>query len=102
MCKDSKCTDRICYDKPEGAYCDMRFVFQIPNSESLLLNPKSREENVCNAHKCHNPCSTPDAPHMMVCECPETDPRTGMQSDDRCQLCCFDFKAKRCSNAFRA
>jgi hypothetical protein len=27
----------------------------------------------------------------MVCECPMIDPDTGFASDDRCQLCCFDF-----------
>jgi hypothetical protein len=27
----------------------------------------------------------------MVCDCPTIDPDTGFASEDRCQLCCYDF-----------
>jgi hypothetical protein len=27
----------------------------------------------------------------MVCDCPAIDPDTGFASEDRCQLCCFDY-----------
>uniref|UniRef100_A0A0N4WIM7 Toxin_TOLIP domain-containing protein n=1 Tax=Haemonchus placei TaxID=6290 RepID=A0A0N4WIM7_HAEPC len=42
---------------------------------------------------------------LMVCDCPAIDQDTGFASDDRCQLCCYDFNLKptnrRCQNAYR-
>lgn len=49
-----------------------------------------RLEKVCVDDICENPC-TRIASHLMVCDCPSIDPDTGFASDDRCQLCCYDF-----------
>lgn len=76
-------------------------------------------EKICVDNECRNPCSS-YGEHLMVCECPMIDPDTGFASDDRCQLCCFDFNVvsvgivarveqkrlqnpslRRCQNAYR-
>ena len=81
LCHGQRCSDRVCLGRAAGEYCD------------------KSEEHVCMDGRCQNPCA--QGPRkMLVCECPETDQRTGMASDDRCQLCCFDFTAKRCQSAF--
>lgn len=49
-----------------------------------------RMEKICVDDVCENPCSR-IAPHLMVCDCAQIDPDTGFASEDRCQLCCYDF-----------
>lgn len=49
-----------------------------------------RLEKICVEDVCENPCAR-IAPHLMVCDCPTIDPDTGFASEDRCQLCCYDF-----------
>lgn len=51
-------------------------------------------EKICVDDICENPCSR-ISPHLMVCDCPLIDPDTGFASDDRCQLCCYDFNLVR-------
>ncbi|KIH63598.1 hypothetical protein ANCDUO_06098 [Ancylostoma duodenale] len=61
-------------------------------------------EKICVDNTCENPCAR-FAPHLMVCDCPAIDQDTGFASEDRCQLCCYDFNLKpanrRCQNAYR-
>lgn len=47
-------------------------------------------EKVCVDDICENPCAKISS-HLMVCDCPAIDPDTGFASEDRCQLCCYDF-----------
>lgn len=86
LCLQGKCSKSICHDKQQGAYCDRKM------------------EKVCVDDVCENPCAR-IAPHLMVCDCPAIDPDTGFASDDRCQLCCYDFNVKpssrRCQSAYR-
>uniref|UniRef100_A0A915CRV7 Uncharacterized protein n=1 Tax=Ditylenchus dipsaci TaxID=166011 RepID=A0A915CRV7_9BILA len=86
LCLQGKCSKSICHDKSQGSYCDRKM------------------EKVCVDDVCENPCSK-IAPHLMVCDCPAIDPDTGFASDDRCQLCCYDFNIKpssrRCQSAYR-
>uniref|UniRef100_A0AC34Q1A4 Uncharacterized protein n=1 Tax=Panagrolaimus sp. JU765 TaxID=591449 RepID=A0AC34Q1A4_9BILA len=86
LCLQGRCSKSVCHDKPSGAFCDRRM------------------EKICVDDVCENPCAR-IAPHLMVCDCAMIDPDTGFTSEDRCQLCCYDFNAKpssrRCQNAFR-
>uniref|UniRef100_A0A914S0R8 Uncharacterized protein n=1 Tax=Parascaris equorum TaxID=6256 RepID=A0A914S0R8_PAREQ len=86
LCIQGKCSNSICHDKPQGSYCDRKM------------------EKICVEDICENPCSRFGS-HLMVCDCPAIDPDTGFASDDRCQLCCYDFNIKpasrRCQNAYR-
>ncbi|KAI6240754.1 hypothetical protein M3Y99_00418800 [Aphelenchoides fujianensis] len=86
LCLQGKCSKSVCHDKHQGAYCDRKL------------------EKICVEDVCENPCAR-IAPHLMVCDCPTIDPDTGFASEDRCQLCCFDFNVKpssrRCQSAFR-
>lgn len=47
-------------------------------------------EKICVEDVCENPCAR-IASHLMVCDCAMIDPDTGFASEDRCQLCCYDF-----------
>lgn len=53
-----------------------------------------RLEKICVDDVCENPCARIQ-PHLMVCDCPAIDPDTGFASEDRCQLCCYDFNIVR-------
>uniref|UniRef100_A0A8R1TSG2 Uncharacterized protein n=1 Tax=Onchocerca volvulus TaxID=6282 RepID=A0A8R1TSG2_ONCVO len=86
LCLQGKCSNSVCHDKKPGQYCDRKM------------------EKICVDDICENPCAR-ISPHLMVCDCPLIDPDTGFASDDRCQLCCYDFNVKpasrRCQNAYR-
>ncbi|KAH7713689.1 Protein F15G9.5 [Aphelenchoides avenae] len=76
LCLQGKCSKSVCHDKQQGEFCDRKL------------------EKICNEDICENPCAR-YAPHLMVCDCPIIDPDTGFASDDRCQLCCYDFNVVR-------
>ncbi|PIO73593.1 hypothetical protein TELCIR_04437 [Teladorsagia circumcincta] len=80
----------------EGLPCD--------DTDPARLCITGRMEKICVDNSCENPCAR-FAPHLMVCDCPAIDQDTGFASDDRCQLCCYDFNLKptnrRCQNAYR-
>ncbi|KAK0404395.1 hypothetical protein QR680_017437 [Steinernema hermaphroditum] len=86
LCLQGKCSNSVCSTKRQGEFCDRKM------------------EKVCVEDVCENPCAR-FSPHLLPCECSEIDPNTGFASDDRCQLCCYDFSVKpasqRCQNAFR-
>nr|CAD2182176.1 unnamed protein product [Meloidogyne enterolobii] len=86
LCLQGKCSKSVCVDKQQGQYCD------------------KKSEKICVDDVCENPCAK-ISPYLMVCECPAIDPDTGFASEDRCQLCCFDYHQKpstrRCRNAHR-
>lgn len=86
LCLGGKCSNSVCHNKQPGSFCDRKM------------------EKICTEDQCENPCAR-YAPHLMVCECSSIDPDTGFASEDRCQLCCYDFNLKpanrRCRNAFR-
>ncbi|GMT05478.1 hypothetical protein PENTCL1PPCAC_27652, partial [Pristionchus entomophagus] len=86
LCLGGKCSNSVCHAKQPGSFCDRKM------------------EKICTEDQCENPCAR-FAPHLMVCECAPIDPDTGFASEDRCQLCCYDFNLKptnrRCRNAFR-
>uniref|UniRef100_A0A0K0EUT1 Disintegrin domain-containing protein n=1 Tax=Strongyloides venezuelensis TaxID=75913 RepID=A0A0K0EUT1_STRVS len=86
LCLQGKCSKSVCYDKTQGAICDRK------------------KEKICVDDICDNPCSKIEK-SLMVCDCPLIDPDTGFASEDRCQLCCYDFNTKpsnrRCQNAYR-
>lgn len=66
------------------------FVCHLCKFTLIMISLCFRMEKVCVDDVCENPCSR-IAPHLMVCDCPAIDPDTGFASDDRCQLCCYDF-----------
>ncbi|CAJ0583976.1 unnamed protein product, partial [Mesorhabditis spiculigera] len=86
LCMAEKCSNSVCNNKLPGAVCD------------------KKTEKICVEDQCENPCARV-ASHLMVCDCPAIDQDTGFASEDRCQLCCYDFNLKpinrRCQNAFR-
>ncbi|KAL7070512.1 hypothetical protein ACQ4LE_010447 [Meloidogyne hapla] len=86
LCLQGKCSKSVCVDKQQGQYCD------------------KKSEKICVDDVCENPCAK-ISPYLMICECPAIDPDTGFASEDRCQLCCFDYHQKpstrRCRNAHR-
>uniref|UniRef100_A0AC35UDR3 Disintegrin domain-containing protein n=1 Tax=Rhabditophanes sp. KR3021 TaxID=114890 RepID=A0AC35UDR3_9BILA len=86
LCLQGKCSKSVCHNKSQGSFCDRKL------------------EKVCVDDSCDNPCAK-IAPHLMVCDCPAIDQDTGFASEDRCQLCCYDFNIKpanrRCQNGYR-
>lgn len=75
VCSNGKCVANICHGRPEGSYCDLR------------------KDKICTDGECRDMCKE-IASTLMTCECDE-------QSDDRCQLCCYDPSTKRCENAYQ-
>ncbi|EGT57937.1 hypothetical protein CAEBREN_20619 [Caenorhabditis brenneri] len=86
LCIGGRCSNSVCHTKSSGSVCDRKM------------------EKLCVDNTCENPCAR-YAPHLMVCDCPSIDQDTGFASEDRCQLCCYDFNLKptnrRCQNAYR-
>lgn len=74
LCLQGKCSKSVCHNKPQGAFCDRKL------------------EKICIEDRCENPCAE-ISPHLLVCDCAMIDPDTGFASEDRCQLCCYDFNA---------
>ncbi|KJH48747.1 hypothetical protein DICVIV_05141 [Dictyocaulus viviparus] len=86
LCITGRCSNSVCHTRQPGSFCDRKM------------------EKICVDNMCENPCAR-FAPHLMVCDCPAIDQDTGFASEDRCQLCCYDFNLKpanrRCQNAYR-
>ena len=68
--------------------------------ERVIHENVFRMEKICVDNECQNPCAR-YAPHLMVCDCPAIDQDTGFASEDRCQLCCYDFNLVSSPNISR-